>query len=326
MNHSVEAWVHDLFREIIVKVANLDLYYKAVQFYIEEHPLLTNELLKVLTPRIDHARAVMLVRRLGHLPLIKGYLQSVQEQNIAQVNEALNGLYIEEEEHEALRTSIDAHTNFDQISLAQRLEKHDLLELRRVAAYLYKRNNRWAQSVELSKKDKLFKDALQTAAESRHQEVAEDLLKFFVEISNHPAFAACLYACYDLIRPDVALELAWRNHLIDFVMPFIVQYIRDLTSRVDVLESYHKAKEEKKDDEKPDAFKAGSVTIEDAPAYGMGGMGGIPDVSGYTAYSNQLALPAPPGMMPYGAQPVYGGGYGYVDPTQSGMYGYPPQY
>lgn len=327
MNHSVEAWAHDLFREVIVKVANLDLYYKAIQFYVEEHPMLVNELLKVLTPRIDHARSVQLVRRLGHLPLIKGYLQSVQDQNVTHVNEAYNELLIEEGAYEALRGSIDAHTNFDQIGLAQKLEKSELLEFRRVAAYLYKRNQRWAQSVELSKKDRLYKDALQTAAESHNQEVAEELLRFFVEQNNHPAFAACLYTCYDLIRPDVALEVAWRNKLIDFAMPFIVQFVRDLTSRVDALEAEKKAKEDAKakEGEKPDAFKAGGVTIEDVPVYG----GGV-DVSGYTpaAYGGQLALPAPPGMMQgyggmggMGMNPMASMGYGYQDPTQTGYYG-----
>lgn len=56
-----------------------------------------------------------------------------------------------------LRTSIDAFDNFDNIALAQKLEKHELTEFRRIAAYLYKGNNRWKQSVELCKKDRLFK-------------------------------------------------------------------------------------------------------------------------------------------------------------------------
>ena len=49
---------------------------------------------------------------------------------------------------QALRTSIDAYDNFDNISLAQSLEKHELIEFRRIAAYLFKGNNRWKQSVD----------------------------------------------------------------------------------------------------------------------------------------------------------------------------------
>ena len=40
---------------------------------------------------------------------------------------------------------------------------------------------RWNQSVELCKKDNLFKDAMEYAAESKNAEVAEDLLAYFLE-------------------------------------------------------------------------------------------------------------------------------------------------
>lgn len=93
----------------------------------------------------------------NHLKLVKGYLRSVQSLNNKAINEALNSLLIEEEDYTGLRTSIDAFDHFDNIALAQSLEKHDLIEFRRIAAYLYKGNNRWKQSVELCKKDKLFK-------------------------------------------------------------------------------------------------------------------------------------------------------------------------
>lgn len=41
-----------------LQVANVELYYKAVQFYLEFKPLLLNDLLIVLSPRLDHTRAV----------------------------------------------------------------------------------------------------------------------------------------------------------------------------------------------------------------------------------------------------------------------------
>jgi len=88
---------------------------------------------------------------------VKPYLRSVQSLNNKAINEALNNLLIDEEDYQGLRTSIDAFDNFDNIALAQKLEKHELIEFRRIAAYLYKGNNRWKQSVELCKKDRLFK-------------------------------------------------------------------------------------------------------------------------------------------------------------------------
>lgn len=314
INHSEDAWEHSLFKDVIVKVANLDLYFKAVQFYLEENPLLVNDLLAALTPRVDHPRTVALVRRSGHLPLIKTYLVAVQHNNIVAVNEALNELLIEEENYEALRNSIDAHENFDAIALAQKIEKHEMLEFRRFAAYLYKKNKRYAQSVELSKKDKLYKDALQTAAESHDQAVSEDLLKFFVESNNHSAFAATLYTCYDLIRPDVALELAWRNKIIDFAFPYIIQYVRDLNQRVESLEQPKKDELDKKKEKAPEGFQV-PPDPNQGMGMGMGGMGMDPSYAAYGAYgyvgagamggaTPTLAIMPPPGSMP-----AFGGGY-----------------
>jgi len=290
--------------------------------------LLVNDLLTALTPRIDHVRTVALVRRLGQLPLVKPYLVSVQHNNIAPVNEVLNELYIEEENFEVLRDSIDGFDNFDAIALAQKIEKHEHLEFRRIAAYLYKKNKRWSQSVELSKKDRLYKDALQTAAESRDQTVAEDLLKFFVENTNHSAFAATLYTCYDLIRPDVALELAWRNKIIDFAFPYIIQYVRDLNSRVEALEYVGKKEEEvdKRKEKAPEGFQ-----VPPNPDMGMGvGIDGAGYGAGY-GYGAPMGTPALALMPPPGSMPGFGGGgypaadYGYgmqqqYDPSQ--QYGY----
>ena len=58
--------------------------------------------------------------------------------NIEAVNEAYNDLLIEEEDYKTLRDSIDSFDNFNNLSLAKRLEKHELLEFRRLAAHLYK--------------------------------------------------------------------------------------------------------------------------------------------------------------------------------------------
>lgn len=46
---------------------------------------------------------------------------AVQSNNVSAVNEALNEIYVEEEDYERLRESIDMHDNFDQIGLAQKV-------------------------------------------------------------------------------------------------------------------------------------------------------------------------------------------------------------
>lgn len=65
----------------LTQVANIELYYKALQFYLEFKPMLINDLLTVLSPRMDHTRAVDFFRKVVHLPLVKPYLRSVQNNN-----------------------------------------------------------------------------------------------------------------------------------------------------------------------------------------------------------------------------------------------------
>ena len=48
----------------------------------------------------------------------------------------------------------------------------------------------------------------------------------------YDCFAAALYHCYDLLHPDVILELAWKHKITDFAMPYMVQVMRDYHNRV----------------------------------------------------------------------------------------------
>ncbi|KAF8763341.1 Clathrin heavy chain like protein [Argiope bruennichi] len=289
MSHPTEAWREGHFKEIITKVANIELYYKAIQFYLDYKPMLLNDLLLVLSPRMDHTRAVNFFKKKDHLPLVKPYLRSVQSLNNKAINEALNGLLIEEEDFQGLKASIDAFDNFDNIALAQQLEKHELIEFRRIAAYLYKGNNRWKQSVELCKKDRLFKDAMEYAAESKMAEVAEELLAWFLEEKNFECFSACLFQCYDLLHPDVILELSWRHNITDFAMPYLIQVMREYITKVDKLEELEtqRLEESAQNEAKPIVYAPEPQLMLTA---GPGMIG-----AGYQAYA-----PPMPGYQGYG--------------------------
>lgn len=52
-----------------------------------------------------------------------------------------------------------------------------------------------------------LQDAMETTAQSEDKSIAEELLHFFVDAGEKEAFAAMLFTCYDLIQPDVALEV-----------------------------------------------------------------------------------------------------------------------
>eukprot|EP00043_Microstomoeca_roanoka_P006604 m.64179 g.64179 ORF g.64179 m.64179 type:complete len:1667 (-) comp13482_c1_seq1:229-5229(-) len=289
MKHPSEAWKHKTFLEVVTKVANTELYYKAIDFYLEYKPSQLNDVLSAVVGRIDHTRAVKLLSDRNELALVKPYLQLVQQNDNKNVNEALNSVLIEEGDYEGLRQSIDKYHNFDTIALAQQLEKHELLEFRRIAAYLYKSNNRWQQSIDICKRDKLFKDAMQYAADSRETNNALALLNYFVEIENKECFAACLFTCYDLIKPDVALELAWRNRMMDFAMPYLIQVVKEYTEKVDMLSSHHAEKKAEEESQPP------------TPSFGMQQL--MLTGPGMMAPGMQPGMQ--PGMPPMGFQPGY---------------------
>jgi len=262
MTHSAEAWKHDLFKEVISKVSNTEVYYRAIDFYLEEHPTLLNDLLMDLVQNLDHSRVVTKLKQENHLPLIFKFMLHVQRDNHTVVNEAINSLYIAEENYKGLRESIDSYNSFDQVALAQQLEKHELVEFRRIAAYLYKLNKRFERSLTLSKADRLWADAMECAADSKDQALAEELIRFFVDNKENECFAAALYTCYDLIRPDTVLELAWRMNLMQFAMPFMIQCFREYDSKINAIN----ARLEQADKEKEDKAAAEQKAREELQA------------------------------------------------------------
>ena len=54
---------------------------QALQFYLDNKPLLINDLLSVLVPRLDHNRTVKFFDKGHNLPLVKPYLKLVQSNN-----------------------------------------------------------------------------------------------------------------------------------------------------------------------------------------------------------------------------------------------------
>ncbi|XP_022191703.2 clathrin heavy chain [Nilaparvata lugens] len=235
IDHPTEAWKGCYFKDMIPKVTNIELYYSAVSFYLEYKPLLLNEILLILAPRIDHSRCINFFSRAGHLKFIQKYLMSVQSLNNKAINEALNSLYIEEYNYDKLITSINNYDNFDIIVLAQKLEDHQLIEFRRIAAYLYKKNNRWNRSMQLCRDNGLYKDAIEYAADSHKHELIEDLLIYFLEGGKFDFFVAALFQCYNQLRPDVIMELSWKYDALNYAMPYFVQVIHDYMNKINSL-------------------------------------------------------------------------------------------
>ena len=296
IDHSPTAFRHDVFCQSIVKVSNHDLFYRAIIFYLEEEPMSLNDLLNLIVAKIDLAKCVSVMKKTGYISLIEPFLKGAQSQNIAAVNEALNEIYLEKQDYSALRNSIKDYDSFESIQLAQELETHDLLECRRISALLYRKNKRYQKSIEISKKDCLYKDAMETVAESKNPALAEDLMRFIMEMDDKELFAAMLYTCYELIQPDVALEVAWRSDLLEFVMPYFIQFVKDLSSKVETVQRSTddiKKKEEKQAQEKLDQPLDMNVHEMMFPGP-MGGMQGPAAIMPAPGMMSNMGGPMPP--------------------------------
>ena len=64
---------------LFCQVRNHELFYEAITFYLDEHPLALGKLLQVLTTKLDHARVVHQLRKADQLPLILPFMKSVQK-------------------------------------------------------------------------------------------------------------------------------------------------------------------------------------------------------------------------------------------------------
>jgi clathrin heavy chain len=65
-----------------------------------------------------------------------------------------------------------------------------------------------------------------------------------------------LYACYDLIRPDVVLELSWRHGLNDFTMPYMVNMLCQQTREIATLKADNEARKAREKEQEKDESNA----------------------------------------------------------------------
>jgi len=303
MEHPSVAWTHPYFKELISQVSNADILYRSLNFYLRISPMDIPDLLSIVGPKIDASRIVDTFKRSNNLQLIKSYLASIQSANVKSVNESLNQMYIEDGDFDSLRRSIDTYSLFDHIMLAKQLESHQCIEFRRIAAYIYRQGERWNEAIELSKKDSLFRDAIESASQSKSPEIAEGLLRFFVDNDLFECFAATTFVCYDLLGSDVVLELAWRKQCIDFAMPYIIQTMKEQNQTIAKLQSDVEALQQSIEETKKVAqLSAAQATF---PTTAMG----FPD-------DNQPPFPteAFPGNAPRSADPFGNAPFGNNDP------------
>lgn len=245
MDHSPTAYSPDEFLDTISRVGAMSIMYRSIDFYLGEHPERLEDLLNILAPRIDGARAVAMLQRaratdfgeLGCLPFAVKYLEKIQTADVPEVNEALNRMYVIEENIVKLRQSVETFRNFDQMKLASNLETHELLEMRRIASRMFARSGRHEKAIEIAERDTLYDDMIYAVAQSGDEELAEQYAAKFTKQGLRECFTALLYACYGFFSPDVAMEYAWMGGLRDFAMPFLIQTVAEAGRRLTTLET-----------------------------------------------------------------------------------------
>lgn len=104
-----------------------------------------------------------------------------------------------------------------------------------------------------------------------------------------------LYACYDLIRPDVILEISWRHGLHDFTMPYMINMLCEQTRAIEMLKEDNeerKAREttQKKEEDNTPILGGSRLMLTQGPATSpspvpFGQANGIaPQVTGFRAF------------------------------------------
>ena len=259
MSHSADSWDHEVFKDVASRMGSSDVIYTAITFYLQNHPDMAHDYLTSVIKKVDPERVMLMVGKVTSLNVIRPYLETVQERNIKKVNESLNAMFVEEENFSALRKSVDHHNNFDSVELSAQLEKMEMFEFRKIALMLHRRNKRFTHAIGVAKTNKLWQDAIDTAAESGDPLVVESLLNFFIEEKLEECFAAALYTCYEFVPPHVALEKAWKSKYMDCAMPFFIQTAQHFASRLDRLE--RSVEESKKDGGKAQPKAAGSQLL-----------------------------------------------------------------
>lgn len=67
----------------------------------------------------------------------------------------------------------------------------------------------------------------------------------FVDIGHRECYTGMLYACNELLRPDLILELSWRSGLNDFTMPYMINMLAQQTKELATLKADNEARKSK---------------------------------------------------------------------------------
>ncbi|KZV62300.1 clathrin heavy chain [Peniophora sp. CONT] len=193
MERSADAWEHNHFKDVMVRVANIEMRCRYTS---------RSSRCSLPTCAASHPSSRPFARRARVQQAAIRLHPARPHLDTEVVHEAYKSMLIEEEDYKTLRDSVNSFDNFKNNEPARELEQHGLSEFSRLAAHSCRQDGRWDEFVALSKQDKLHKDAMVTAAASNESAVIEDLSNF-VDTDNEECFAATLYVCFNLQPSDI---------------------------------------------------------------------------------------------------------------------------
>jgi len=95
-----------------------------------------------------------------------------------------------------------------------------------------------------------------------------------------------LYACYDLIRLDVVMELSWRHGLTDFTMPFMINFMSQQASAIETLKKDNeerkvREKSQEKDESNTPILGGSRLMLTQGPTAGRAPSPGFTQTNGF---------------------------------------------
>lgn len=155
IEHSPEAFSHEQFLNIITKVTNQKLLFKGILFYLEEEPSLLNNLLQVISAKLDSQKLVQIMQKTNNIEIIADFLKTLQHENNQIINDEINRFLLEEEDFKSLYNSISTYSNYDQAKLLKQIEQSNLSELKKIAALIYRKNKQYDKALQVCKTHEL---------------------------------------------------------------------------------------------------------------------------------------------------------------------------
>eukprot|EP00920_Eleutheroschizon_duboscqi_P001051 GHVT01002565.1.p1 GENE.GHVT01002565.1~~GHVT01002565.1.p1 ORF type:complete len:201 (-),score=56.17 GHVT01002565.1:921-1523(-) len=162
--------------------------------------------------------------------------------------------------------------------------------MRRLAVTLFRANSLFDEALKVCERDSDYTAAMCTVKESNCSALASRLLRCFAEEKKDgECFAACLVVAYELIPPDLALELAWKNGFTELAMPYFIQVMQHQSLRIGALEALAVKNMQEEETKKKTNNDFGS----------QGANGDINQPPNFAAFTGHLALMPP---TPFGQQ------------------------